>query len=347
MPEQAAAVRRRRDRPDLRDHARSGPPATCCGSSLQETLAELATAACQARRRARPDRVLRGRPGRQRHHRPGPRHRPEPLGVAPFILSTRLPEIRAHDLGVPAHPQARAVVFPRSARTWAVTSRRPAGQQHGPRPAGPPVHRHRHQLRDRPRRPATGCWPRQRRSRPRLRRSASIRCGMRAADGVSRRSRSPATAELAHRHRRHRPRRPVRLRPGRRGRRSYRGRPHRLLRPVHPEQPDGALPPQGRGPWPGAAPGGRPPLTTIGEERVFVLHWSADRDPAASVYLSQHATSASSSSTREPAHRHRLAHPARRAEPLRQRTSSRSCSPAPSAPTSTPSPPSASAWSPT
>jgi uncharacterized 2Fe-2S/4Fe-4S cluster protein (DUF4445 family) len=25
----------------------------------------------------------------------------------------------------------------------------------------------------------------------------------------------------------------------------------------------------------------------IGKERVFVLHWSADRDPAASVYLSQ------------------------------------------------------------
>jgi uncharacterized 2Fe-2S/4Fe-4S cluster protein (DUF4445 family) len=28
-------------------------------------------------------------------------------------------------------------------------------------------------------------------------------------------------------------------------------------------------------------------LTTIGKERVFVLHWSADRDPASSVYLSQ------------------------------------------------------------
>ncbi len=25
----------------------------------------------------------------------------------------------------------------------------------------------------------------------------------------------------------------------------------------------------------------------IGQERVFVLHWSADRDPATSVYLSQ------------------------------------------------------------
>ncbi|MGH3253674.1 MAG: ASKHA domain-containing protein, partial [Trebonia sp.] len=28
-------------------------------------------------------------------------------------------------------------------------------------------------------------------------------------------------------------------------------------------------------------------LTMIGQERVFVLHWSADRDPASSVYLSQ------------------------------------------------------------
>jgi uncharacterized 2Fe-2S/4Fe-4S cluster protein (DUF4445 family) len=28
-------------------------------------------------------------------------------------------------------------------------------------------------------------------------------------------------------------------------------------------------------------------LTMVGKERVFVLHWSADRDPASSVYLSQ------------------------------------------------------------
>jgi len=38
---------------------------------------------------------------------------PEPLGMAPFILSTRLfPEVLAADLGLPAHPRARAVVFP-------------------------------------------------------------------------------------------------------------------------------------------------------------------------------------------------------------------------------------------
>jgi uncharacterized 2Fe-2S/4Fe-4S cluster protein (DUF4445 family) len=38
---------------------------------------------------------------------------PEPLGVAPFIMSTRaFPEVFAADLGVPVHPRARAVVFP-------------------------------------------------------------------------------------------------------------------------------------------------------------------------------------------------------------------------------------------
>jgi len=38
---------------------------------------------------------------------------PEPLGVAPFIMSTRLfPEVLATDIGVDVHPRARAVVFP-------------------------------------------------------------------------------------------------------------------------------------------------------------------------------------------------------------------------------------------
>ena len=38
---------------------------------------------------------------------------PEPLGVAPFIMSARLlPEVRAADLGLPVHPQARAFCFP-------------------------------------------------------------------------------------------------------------------------------------------------------------------------------------------------------------------------------------------
>ncbi len=38
---------------------------------------------------------------------------PEPLGVAPFIMSTRLfPEVLASEVGVSVHPRARAVVFP-------------------------------------------------------------------------------------------------------------------------------------------------------------------------------------------------------------------------------------------
>jgi uncharacterized 2Fe-2S/4Fe-4S cluster protein (DUF4445 family) len=38
---------------------------------------------------------------------------PEPLGVAPFVLATqRYPELAAADLGVPVHPGARAFVFP-------------------------------------------------------------------------------------------------------------------------------------------------------------------------------------------------------------------------------------------
>jgi uncharacterized 2Fe-2S/4Fe-4S cluster protein (DUF4445 family) len=38
---------------------------------------------------------------------------PEPLGVAPFIMTARLlPEVLAADLGLPVHPRARAVVFP-------------------------------------------------------------------------------------------------------------------------------------------------------------------------------------------------------------------------------------------
>jgi uncharacterized 2Fe-2S/4Fe-4S cluster protein (DUF4445 family) len=38
---------------------------------------------------------------------------PEPLGVAPFILTARLlPEVLADDIGLDVHPRARAVVFP-------------------------------------------------------------------------------------------------------------------------------------------------------------------------------------------------------------------------------------------
>jgi len=79
----------------------------------QETLAELAGAVC-ADGGVRPDEVyevaLAGN-ATMTHLALG--IDPEPLGMAPFILSTRLfPEVLAADLGLPAHPRARAVVFP-------------------------------------------------------------------------------------------------------------------------------------------------------------------------------------------------------------------------------------------
>jgi uncharacterized 2Fe-2S/4Fe-4S cluster protein (DUF4445 family) len=81
----------------------------------QETLAELAAAVC-ADGGVRPDEVyevaLAGN-ATMTHLALG--IDPEPLGMAPFILSTRLfPEVLAADVGLAAvvHPRARAVVFP-------------------------------------------------------------------------------------------------------------------------------------------------------------------------------------------------------------------------------------------
>jgi uncharacterized 2Fe-2S/4Fe-4S cluster protein (DUF4445 family) len=75
---------------------------------------------------------------------------PEPLGMAPFIMATRLyPEVLAADLGLGGvvHPRARAVVFP--AFGAYVGGDITAGQRDGPGRPGPAVRRHRHQLRDR------------------------------------------------------------------------------------------------------------------------------------------------------------------------------------------------------
>jgi uncharacterized 2Fe-2S/4Fe-4S cluster protein (DUF4445 family) len=79
----------------------------------QETLAELAAAVC-AEGGVEPDEVyevaLAGN-ATMTHIVLG--IDPEPLGMAPFILSTRLfPEVLAADLSLPVHPRARAVVFP-------------------------------------------------------------------------------------------------------------------------------------------------------------------------------------------------------------------------------------------
>jgi uncharacterized 2Fe-2S/4Fe-4S cluster protein (DUF4445 family) len=78
-----------------------------------DTLAELATAVCEeggVRREEVYEVALAGN-ATMVHLVLG--FDPEAVGVAPFIMAARLlPEVRASDLGVPAHPQARAVVFP-------------------------------------------------------------------------------------------------------------------------------------------------------------------------------------------------------------------------------------------
>ncbi len=204
---------------------------------------------------------------------------PEPLGVAPFIMSTRLlPEVRAADLGVPAHPQARAVVFPAFGAYVGgdITAGLLAGgMDRDPRirlfidigtnceivlggrdwllataaPAGPAFE------------------------------GASIRCGMRAADGAVEAVAVTEDGDLK-------------------------------LTVIGDTEPKGlcgsglvdavaALADAGvidsSGRFVQDVPAHPPEamrrlaerLTVIGQERVFVLHWSADRDPASSVYLSQ------------------------------------------------------------
>ena len=76
---------------------------------------------------------------------------PEPLGVAPFVMSTaQPPTVLAHDLGIDAAPARPGLAVPRPRRVRRRRHRRRhARHRHGPRQADPPVHRRRHQLRDR------------------------------------------------------------------------------------------------------------------------------------------------------------------------------------------------------
>jgi uncharacterized 2Fe-2S/4Fe-4S cluster protein (DUF4445 family) len=202
---------------------------------------------------------------------------PEPLGVAPFIMSTRLmPEVLAADLGIGAHPRARAVVFPafgayaggditagllasgmdRDSRTrlfvdigtnceivlgnrdWLLATAAPAG-------------------------PAFE--------------GAAIRCGMRAADGaIEVVSMTPETIELkvigdAE---------PAGL--------CGSGLVDAVTSLVRLELLDssGRLVPGERAAV--LAPGLADRLTKLGEERVFVLHWLGEPgDVSRSIYLSQ------------------------------------------------------------
>src|SRR3984957_290899 len=251
----------------------------------QETLAELGTAVCEAGGVPREEVYEVALAGNATMVHLVLGIDPEPLGVAPFILSTRLlPEIRARDLGVPAHPQARAVVFPAFGAYVGgdiTAGLLASGMDRDPRvrlfidigtnceivlggrdwllataaPAGPAFE------------------------------GASIRCGMRAADGAVEAVEVTADGDLK-------------------------------LTVIGDTDPIGLCgsglvdavaalaeagiiddsgrftqatpelsPNTDRFAAPASALADR--LTMIGKERVFVLRWSADRDPATSVYLSQ------------------------------------------------------------
>jgi len=204
---------------------------------------------------------------------------PEPLGVAPFIMSARLlPEVMARDLGVPAHPRARAVVFPAFGAYVGgdITSGLlAAGMDRDPRvrlfidigtnceivlggrdwllataaPAGPAFE------------------------------GAAIRCGMRAADGAIEAVTITREGDLE-----------LTVIGGPRTPKGLCG--SGLVDAVTALVSVGLLDGSGRFIPDSAAATVAPllasRLTIVGQERVFVLHWSGpDHDPATSVYLSQ------------------------------------------------------------
>ena len=203
---------------------------------------------------------------------------PEPLGVAPFIMSARLlPEVMASDLGIPAHPRARAVVFPAFGAYVGgdITSGLlAAGMDRDPRvrlfidigtnceivlggrdwllataaPAGPAFE------------------------------GAAIRCGMRAADGAIEAVAITDDGDLKL------------TTIGDVDPRGLCG--SGLVDAVTAMANAGLLDGSGRFVSAEAAAQSSPRLadrlTAVGQERVFVLHWSdPGRDPATSIYLSQ------------------------------------------------------------
>jgi len=206
---------------------------------------------------------------------------PEPLGVAPFIMSARLlPEVMASDLGIPAHPRARAVVFPAFGAYVGgdITSGLLAsGMDRDPRvrlfidigtnceivlggrdwllataaPAGPAFE------------------------------GAAIRCGMRAADGAIESVIIDGDGQLE-----------LTVIGGTEPKGLCGSG---LVDAVTALVNSGLLDASGRfiaeGDARRQAPALADRLTAVGQERVFVLHWSGptdcDHDPATSIYLSQ------------------------------------------------------------
>jgi uncharacterized 2Fe-2S/4Fe-4S cluster protein (DUF4445 family) len=241
----------------------------------QETLAELGTAVCEAGGVPREEVYEVALAGNATMVHLVLGIDPEPLGVAPFIMSARLlPEVRASDLGVPAHPQARAVVFPAFGAYVGgdiTAGLLASGMDRDPRirlfidigtnceivlggrdwllataaPAGPAFE------------------------------GASIRCGMRAADGAIE---AVAVTEGGD------------LKLTVIGDTEPRGLcGSGLVDAVAALADAGLIDESGRFVPAEAVTDSSlaDRLTMIGKERVFVLHWSDERDPATSVYLSQ------------------------------------------------------------
>jgi uncharacterized 2Fe-2S/4Fe-4S cluster protein (DUF4445 family) len=241
----------------------------------QETLAELGTAVCEAGGVPREEVYEVALAGNATMVHLVLGIDPEPLGVAPFIMSARLlPEVHASDLGVPAHPQARAVVFPAFGAYVGgdiTAGLLASGMDRDPRirlfidigtnceivlggrdwllataaPAGPAFE------------------------------GASIRCGMRAADGAIE---AVAVTEGGD------------LKLTVIGDTEPRGLcGSGLVDAVAALADAGLIDESGRFVPTEAVTDSSlaDRLTMIGQERVFVLHWSDDRDPATSVYLSQ------------------------------------------------------------
>ena len=244
----------------------------------QETLAELGTAVCGAGDVPREEVYEVALAGNATMVHLVLGIDPEPLGVAPFIMSARLlPEVRASDLGVPAHPQARAVVFPAFGAYVGgdiTAGLLASGMDRDPRirlfidigtnceivlggrdwllataaPAGPAFE------------------------------GASIRCGMRAADGAIE---AVAVTEDGD------------LKLTVIGDTTPAGLcGSGLVDAVAALAEAGLIDESGRFAKESTVQPLADRLTMIGKERVFVLHWSANgdpdhRDPATSVYLSQ------------------------------------------------------------
>ncbi len=165
---------------------------------------------------------------------------PEPLSMAPFVVSTHaFPPVTRAGLRRRGPPAARRrSCSPRSAPTSAATSS-PGCSPPASRATGgcgcsstsAPTARSRSA-------PASGCSPPPRPAGPAFE-AAQIKCGMRAADGAIEGVRIDGDALDARGDRRRRAGRDVRLGPRRRGRRARPQRPARPLRALHPRRAGG------------------------------------------------------------------------------------------------------------